>query len=283
MTAAQMGPDAALPCRHSGVPARDIVERVSSLIESLAQNQILLNAHGISAEEYRAALPLVIESKRGSHSATNTRRRNFLHSLLVSMKNQGLICDLTRPRYGKDTIYRLVLPGGMRVAIIQKGCPDGAHSSLNWKRPDGVDEAYLWWLCPSLAAEPGEHVVKGINRLRRKFLAAESPFLDGVIFHNELCGSSQRPCPKMQRAISIQGRSVPPPCVYIWPEREVDGNEWNWDGKQKRAFPSALLSLFGVDDPDPYIGYVGFQQRAGVIRINVSSRYGTGKSTTFRS
>lgn len=278
-----MGPDAALPCRHAGVPPRNVVERVSLLIDSLAQDEGFLNAHGISAEEYRSALPLVIESKRGSRSATNRRRRNFLLALLAEMKNMGLISELSRPRYGSDTVYRLSLPSGAEVAIIQKGCPDGAHSSLNWKRPEWADEAYLWWLCPSLASEPGEHVVKGINRLKHRFMVAESAFLDGVVFHNELCGTSQRPCPKVQRSISIQGRTVPPPCIYVLPDPNSDTDEWNWSGDQQRAFPSVLLSLFGIDDIDPYVGYVGFQNRGDTIRTTVASRYGIGKSTTFRS
>lgn len=278
-----IGPDAALPCRHAGVSPKEVIERVSLLIDSLAEETALLNAHGLSPAEYKSALPLVIEAKRGSRSATNKRRRNFLLALLAEMKNRGLIDDLTRPHYGADTVYRLNLHSGMQVAIIQKGCPDGAHSSLNWKRPEWADEAYLWWLCPSLASEPGEHVMKGINRLRKKFLAAESRFLDGVIFHNELCGTSKRPCPKMQRAVSIQSHAIPPPCIYILPDRQSNADEWNWSGNQERVFPTVLLSLFGIDEIHPYVGYVGFQNRGGVIRTTVASRYGIGKSTTFRS
>jgi hypothetical protein len=53
-------------------------------------------------------------------------------------------------------------------------------------------------------------VAKGVNRLRQRFFGDATDQLDGVIFHNELCGTPQRPCPKAERGIVISGKLVPP-------------------------------------------------------------------------
>ena len=201
------------------------------------------------------------------------------------MRDRGLISTYDIPAYGDDTVYRLAIEGIGEVAIIQKGCPDGAHSSVRWTRPSWASETYLWWLCSSLAYEPGEHVVKGVNRLRQRFFSEASGHLDGVIFHNQLCGSLNRPCPKASKSIDISGKRVPPPCIYTMPDPAPGSMEWNWDGGQSRLFPSVLLRLFEIapDERAAFQGHVGFQKRGGSLRSTITSRYGLGRSSTFRN
>jgi hypothetical protein len=45
------------------------------------------------------------------------------------------------------------------------------------------------------------------------------------------------------------------------------------------------LSVFSIDERESvlYIGHVGFLEGARGIRTTISSRYGAGSSTTFRS
>lgn len=274
----------AAPCRHAGAPPEAVVEKVARLITSLGASKEFLSAHGITADEYEAALSAAIESLRGSNSASNADRRRFLADLFQAMHDAGLITKLELPTYGDDTIYRLTVPNLGDVAVIQKGCPDGAHSSVRWSRPDWAREAYLWWLCSSLSVEPGDHVAKGVNRLRQRFFSEAPDWIDGVIFHNELCASSYRPCPKGSAAIDIKGRLVPPPCIYVTPDRDLSLTEWNWDGQTNRKFPSVLLALFGIPPQSvpTYVGSIGFQQRAGTLRTNICSRFGPARSTSFR-
>jgi hypothetical protein len=124
-----------------------------------------------------------------------------------------------------------------------------------------------------------------VNRLRQRFFGDAIDELDGVIFHNELCGTPQRPCPKTERAIMISERLVPPPCIYTMPERVVAATEWNWNASQERSFPTKLLALFGItsDQVPAYLGHVGFQRRDTSLRTTICSRYGAGRSTTFRN
>ena len=273
------------PCKHSGAAPADVVERVADLIVLLGGKKDFLASQGISPEEYESALHGAIEKLRGSRSASNADRRHFLVTLLKEMVTRGLIDDLQSPIYGKDTVYRLRVLGQRDIAIIQKGCPDGRHSSVAWSRPEWASEVYLWWCCSSMSNEPGVHVWKGVNRLRNRFLSDAPDAIDGVIFHNELCGTPSRPCPKSALAIEIAGQRVPPPCVFVMPSRDEDSTEWNWDGSRQLKFPSLLFQLFGIhpERSSGYTGHVGFRRRGTLVRTNVTWNYGPGRSNSHRS
>jgi hypothetical protein len=280
-----MGAESAAPCRHVGAPPDSIIDKVRRVILSLGEDTSYLAGRGLSAEEYSAALPVAIEMLRGSQSASNTQRRRFLEGIFDAMRERRLISNVAVPVYGDDTVYRVTIPDFGDVAVIQKGCPDGAHSSVRWSAPEWARETYLWWLCSSLTAEPGAHLVKGVNRLRQRFFSSAPDTLDGVLFHNELCGTSHRPCPKLQNAVEIGGTLTPPPCIYVMPDREVHALEWNWNGEQRRRFPAILMSLFGISEKAApnYVGYVGFQRKAGRLKTTIVSRFGPARSTSFRN
>jgi len=275
----------AAPCRHTGAPPDEIIDLVATAVKTLANDPEFLQSRGLTPQDFELALPAAIQRIRGSSAADNVDRRQFLTALFRHMANVGVITGFEVPQYGDDTVYRLYVEGFGSVAVIQKGCPDGAHSSVAWTAPEWAKETYLWWLCDSLQCEPGEHVAKGVNRLRNRFFSTEYvDTVDGVIFHNATCATALRPCPKMVRAIEINERMVPPPCVWVMPERTV-GIDWNWDGSRVRRFPAVLLSAFGINVQEValYTGYVGFSRGTGGTRTAISSRYGPGSSTTYRS
>jgi hypothetical protein len=280
------GAQAVAPCRHVGSPPVAVVQRAAEAIKLLAEHPDVLASYGLSASEFTSALPAAIESIRGSMSASNARSRHFLTSLLNHLVAQGLVTSVSTPTYGEDTVYRLDVPNLGAVAIIQKGCPDGAHSSIRWSVPDWAQETYLWWLCSSMKAHPGEHISRGVNRLRQRFFSDSPGVLSGVIFQNELCGSGLRPCPKQDRSARIGDGSVPAPCIYAMPERDDHGSSWNWNGERKLRFPVVLLEAFGVPsiDVDAFVGFVGFQRRdSGALRTTITSRFGAGRSSTVRN
>lgn len=285
-----MAGDTSAPCRHPGAPPEEIIRLVVGAVKAVAADQAFLQRRGLTPEDFELALPAAIQRIRGSAAASNADRRTFLVSIFKDLVSRKLISRFDTPDYGDDTIYRLYITGVGSVAIIQKGCPDGAHSSLNWSRPAWADEAYLWWLCDSLQYEPGEHVTKGVNRLRNRFFSHEyADALDGVIFANATCGTTSRPCPKIGRAIVLEGEKVPPPCIWIMPERRAlqaaQPAEWNWSGERVRRFPALLLSAFGIDAEEAslYTGHVGFQSGPRGTRTTIASRFGAGRSTTYRS
>src|SRR4051794_265351 len=102
-----MSAEAAAPCRHAGSPPRAVIDRVAHLIQSLPSEYAILKRHGMTVEEFESALPAAIESMRGSSSASNSDRRQFLTEILEAMSQRGLIDGLDEPRYGDDTVYRL--------------------------------------------------------------------------------------------------------------------------------------------------------------------------------
>lgn len=273
------------PCRHPGAPPDAVVDRVSDVIATLASDAKFLASRGLTIQEYQHALPAAIEKLRGSQSASNADRRSFLVAFFNEMMAREKISGFEMPHYGDDTVYRLAVPGVGSVAIIQKGCPDGQHSSVNWSRPDWAAETYLWWLCSSMNYEPGVHIWKGVNRLRQRFFSDAPDSIDGIIFHNDLCGSPNRPCPKSNNAIVIEGRAVPPPCLYVMPERKDGTEEWNWRGQREVGFPRVLNALFGIqsDQSPAFTGHVGFQQHGADVRTTISCHFGPGRSTSHRS
>ncbi|WP_328708672.1 hypothetical protein [Microbispora hainanensis] len=280
-----MAAEDSMPCRHAGAPPQTIVDSVSALIRDLGAQSSLLNQYGLTTQEYTEALPAAIEGLRGSMSASVADRKAFLATLFQGMLAKGTINDLEKPNYGDDTVYRLTIAGFGDVAVIQKGCPDGKHSSVQWSAPAWARETYLWWLCDSMRYEPGEHLSKGVNRLRQRFFGDYPDTVDGVIFHNHLCGTGQRPCPKIGKAARVGNVDVPPPCVYVMPDRAEDATEWNWDGGQHRFFPGVLLSAFGISPEQAlfFTGYIGFQKRAGTLHTTITSRFGPGRVVTFRN
>jgi hypothetical protein len=221
---------------------------------------------------------------RGSQSANNNERRDFLAGIFGHLVNIGAISEYVQPAYGRDTVYRLAVPNIGDVAVIQKGCPDGKHSTVAWSAPAWATETYIWWLCPSLKNQPGWHISAGVNRLRREFFSERPDTIDGVIFHNSTCGTDLRPCPKIDKAVEINGRQVPPPCIWIFPARG-EGPDYNWSGARTLAFPSVLLSTFQIDQTETalFTGHIGFKSGGRAVRTNISSRFGVGRSTTSRS
>ena len=138
-----MGPEDAAPCRHRGAPPADVVTQVIETIRALEQDEQYLHSHGLSKEDFRLALPVAIEQMRGRSSASNKKRRDFLILLFDHLQETNAIETYTLPSYGADTVYRLSVPALGDVAIIQKGCPDGKHSSVAWSTPDWAVETYL--------------------------------------------------------------------------------------------------------------------------------------------
>jgi len=275
----------AAPCRHRGAPSSDLVLQVVNLLqEVVAQDEAYLQSKGISLNEFNRAFPAAIEKIRGSWAASNKDRRDFALRTIEHLADSGVIRGYDTPKYGDSTIYRLELNDGKKIGIIQKGCPDGAHSSTKWERPPWADELYLWWLCSSLKLEPGEHIWKGVGRLQKKVAKEANNQLDGIIFYNDKCGSAERPCPKASRVITASGDELPPPCIYSFPTWKHGEDELNWHGSVTRQFPAVLLSAFGIggDDWQNHVGHVGFKLSARKVRTEITTRFGAAKASSAR-
>lgn len=276
--------DKAAPCRHAGVPAEWMVERVIRLFEQdIARDPDFLKKCGLSAEEYQSAYPVAVERIRGRLSASDEPKRAFVDQILDEGVAKGLFRSARLEASELTKVYRVELASGGTVAIIRKGCPDGNHTT-RWDRPGWADELYLWWLCPqSRVHDPGTSVWKGITRIRKKIASEPRNQLDGVIFFDPLCGTPERPCPKTAFGLMLDGIRCPPPCIYVAPH--VAGalsGRLNWRGERRVSFPSALLAIFGVPEAEhaSYQGFVGYEVDGQNIKtIRVTNNYGGGRTT----
>lgn len=274
----------AAPCRHRGAPPDDLVNQVVDFLRmKVSQDVEYLARHGLTADEYALAFSAAVERMRGSSAASNRPRREFAENIIKHLAASDQVRGYDVPRYGDDTVYRVTLTNGRQIGVIQKGCPDGAHSSTRWTRPEWADELYLWWVCSSLNMHPGEHIWKGVSRVRNKVRAEDHNQLDGFIFFNSQCGSPERPCPKAPR-VAVNGADLPPPCIYVFPHWENETTDINWRGAQRRVFPAVLLSAFGIGatGAGDYVGYVGFRNTGSTVRTEITSRFGPAKATTAR-
>jgi hypothetical protein len=277
-----MSSDQVAPCRHAGVMPEVAVQRSVDAIKNLDLAPEYLAKFGLSVDEYIASLPIAIQRMRGSDAATTGFKRKYLTNIFAEMQRLELIAAFEEPKYGKDTVYRLRVPGYGDIAIIQKGCPDGNHSSSAWTVPEWAKESYLWWLCPSLRYSPGVHINKGINRLMPRFVASSTDvnekLLSGVIFNNEICGTANRPCPKKSLSLNIADTQVVPPCIYLFSTDESS------EAGTRPVFPTILLSLFGLNSlsVQDYIGQINFYKNGMREKKKISMRFGAGKSTTYR-
>ena len=275
----------AAPCRNQGAPPARLVEQVSNLLLSvISEDEDYLVKNGLSRTEFKHALPAAIEQIRGSWAANNSSSRAFVNQVMQTLTLRNVIARYDPPKYGHDTVYRVYLHDGKQIGLIQKGCPDGAHSSSNWARPAWADELYLWWLCDSLKYNPGEHIWKGVARVARKVRSEPENQLDGIIFFNSKCGTVDRPCPKATRATLANGDLFPPPCIYVFPHMDSQEPDLNWHGSITRRFPKVLLSAFDVDEGllQSLIGYVGFRASGNSTLTEITSRFGRAKATSFR-
>ena len=275
----------AAPCRHSGAPPEDLVNQVVQLLSRAVPNDVdFLRANGLGRDEFERAFPAAIEKIRGSKAASNRESRRVVELTIKHLADSGAISSYHVPKKGESTVYRLCLRNGRQIGVIQKGCPDGAHSSTAWERPGWADELYLWWACDSLKFEPGEHIWKGVTRVRKKVAEEPSNQLDGVIFFNHLCGSPERLCPKAGRVTLASGLELPPPCVYVFPTWKRGEEELNWRGQDVREFPRELMSAFGVEGSGwkDNVGYVGFRVSGRNVKTEITARYGAAKASSVR-
>ena len=280
-----MGFEQAAPCRHRGAPSEHLVDQVVDLLQNVVvKDEAYLRSKGLTCNEFSSAFPAAVERIRGSWAASNRDRRDFAELVVRHLAETGAVRGYSVPRYGDSTVYRLVLNSGKQIGLIQKGCPDGAHSSTRWERPPWADELYLWWLCSSLNSEPGEHVWKGVGRVRKKVAQETHNQLDGIIFYNSMCGTAERPCPKTSRVTTTSGVELPPPCIYVFPTWTKTEGDMNWRGTLEREFPSVLLAGFGIqgDDWKNYVGHVGFRLSGRGVKTEITTSFGSTKASSAR-
>ncbi|MBI2422783.1 MAG: hypothetical protein HYV27_08130 [Candidatus Hydrogenedentes bacterium] len=206
-----------------------------------------------------------IESLRGTQAASPKAKREFVSLILDFMLSPGSISSWVFSGGQDRHDYVLNMPDNTTVIIEAKGCLDGNNTNI-FQRPPQAEEFYIWSLCQNVGSDPRHNVWSGIHTRLGAELIHRKEKIDGLIVWDMLCGTVGRPCPKCighpEKLISLPGKSVPSPCLYIFPRTIPDPRNNSKPDVARMAdlkFFQALAALFGCDKAD--INEVSIQVR----------------------
>lgn len=257
----------------------EVKKRIEALAEHVRESaRIALRP--LSEAEADALLDGAVERLRGQRSASMGAKRAFIAGILDHLKASRLISSWTFAGNRDRHDYEVVI-GDRTIVIESKGCLDGNNTNI-FQRPANADEFYIWSLCQNSGADPRKNVWSGTHtRLGAEIISRKTP-VDGLIVWDMLCGTTARPCPKLElaagRGVNIDGKQIPPPCLYLFPRRIPDPRNnktppiWK-TGELK--FASAVHAAFGgKDDEVTSVGLKVKMKDASVFRTTTLSRAG---------
>lgn len=241
------------PCRLEPQVKRSI----NAFAEALKAAAPGIGDHGLSeAEFWRAGLFRgAIEKLRGTQSATTAEKQAFVCDVLNWLKEQGKIAFWHIAATAERHDYEVTMPNGRICALEAKGCLDGNNTNI-YQRPANADEFVIWSLCQNPGADPRHNAWSGIHTRLSAEIIHKGELVDALIIWDDLCGTLGRRCPKLadpSRATRISDRSVPPPCIYLFP-RTVPGPRNNPKPSVHElgdlAFVNALYEALRCDEGD---------------------------------
>jgi hypothetical protein len=142
-----------------------------------------------------------------------------MRGILAHMEDSGVIGTWEHAENRDRHDYSITI--GNEISIVeQKGCLDGNNINIS-ERPPQATEFYIWGLCTNQGSDLAKGVWSAIMRVTADMVATGKQ-VDGLIIWDMLCGSSQRPCPKLINAPTIATEigslRLPPPCIYLLPQ-----------------------------------------------------------------
>ena len=269
-----MPPPPVIPCQRN----TDLEAQIDAFAEVLKTATHTLGTHGLTEKEFYASgiLEGAIQRIRGQYSATMDEKRDFVARVLNYMDDEGFIESWESAGSSNRYDYMVTMPDGRLCAIELKGCLDGNNTTI-FERPLHAQEFVVWSVCTNAAANPRHNVWSGIHtRLSAEIIANEKQ-VDGLVVWDWLCGSKQRPCPKLdrlpgKRLTTVGQFRLPPPCIYLFP-RSIPSvrSSPNPDPHELQdvAFLDALNTCFG-----------GFYDEINRVRFKVAHKGGETVRTT---
>jgi hypothetical protein len=208
-----------IPCSQN----KDLRKLIKEFSEVLKVEAHKLGTHGLGENDfYNSGLFRgAIERVRGQFSATMGSKREFARDVLNHMQDRGFIENWESSGEKNRHDYTVHLPNH-RVAVIElKGCMDG-NNTVIYERPPHAQEFIVWSLCTNTGGNPKLNAWSGIHtRIGADMLGRPGQRVDGVIIWDMMCGTTGRPCPKIQnspeRLTLVSHYELPPPCIYVFP------------------------------------------------------------------
>ena len=269
-----------IPCNKNP----QLEELIRDYVDVLKTEAHKLGSHGLSEEQfYKSGLFRgSIESLRGEFSATMRDKREFARDVLNYMQDQGYVTGWESSGASNRHDYTVMLPSG-RIAVIElKGCLDGNNTTI-FDRPHNAQEFIIWSLCTNGAADPKKNAWSGINTRLSAEIITRRERVDGVVIWDMLCGTIERPCPKLHhhpaRVTQVAHYSTPPPCIYVFPAT-VPSPRNNPHPPAQKIQAVEILSAFhkcfgGLDEEVNYVEFEVDYRGADTVRKTQVVRGGT--------
>ena len=207
--------------------------------EALRTSSPEIGTHGLTAQEFweSGLFHGAIERLRGQQAAYTSVKRRFMAEILSHLQAVGGITSWEFQGEGERHDYSITMPDN-RISVIEaKGCMDGNNTNI-FERPPNADEFVIWSLCQNPGADPRHNAWSGIHTRLGAEVIHRQQRIDGVVIWDMLCGTAGRPCPKLiadnTRGTEMNGRRVPPPCLYLFPRSIPDPRNnrtppcWKW-------------------------------------------------------
>jgi len=215
-----------IPCERDAT----VREQIERFVEALKTQAHRLGDHGLSEKQFYES-PIfrgAIEVIRGEYSAKLGPKREFVQHVLNHLEDVGQIGGWERDEGRARHDYTVRLNSGRTAVIDLKGCLDGNNTTIS-ERPSHADEFVVWSICTNVGADPELNAWSGVHTRLGAEMISRGQRVDGVIIWDWVCGCAGRPCPKLGndpavRRTSVGPFSLPPPCIYVFPDRIPNGD-----------------------------------------------------------
>lgn len=208
-----------IPCQQN----RQLRQRIEEFAETLKTEAHTLGKHGLNEQEFydSGLFRGAIERLRGQYSATMRDKREFVQYILDYMQSREAIRDWKSAGETNRHDYSVQLKSGRTAVIELKGCLDGNNTNI-FERPPHAHEFIIWSVCTNPGADPRHNAWSGIHTRLSAEIVDREQRVDGLVVWDMVCGTIGRPCPKVSsdpsRRMTIGRFSLPPPCLYLFPE-----------------------------------------------------------------
>lgn len=217
-----------------------------------------IGSHGLDKNAFSKSglFQAAVEKLRGSHAATMTGKKDFLAEVLGYLEQHKKIKSWSFTGSGERHDYIIKVNNKIECAVEQKGCLDGNNTNI-FKRPPNANEFLVWSLCPNPGSDMQHNAWSGIHTRLGAEIIDKREAVDALIIWDYLCGSEERPCPKLAadptRATKVGSFDLPPPCIYLFPRTIPDPRNnpkpATWDIDDIK-FIRALYDTFHCNDDD---------------------------------
>lgn len=197
-------------------------QQIEDFAEVLRTEAHTLGSHGLSEEEFYSSglFRGAIERLRGQFSATMQPKREFVQHVLNHLEDENFVLSWEKTEDTNRNDYVVTLKDGRKAVIDLKGCLDGNNTTFS-ERPDNADEFVIWSICTNRGNDPRKNAWSGIHTRLSADIIASDRQVDGLIFWDMDCATTNRACPKSSllndRRVALGPFKPPPPCIYVLP------------------------------------------------------------------